>query len=148
MQAGPSVSSGRSLVAAAEAAAAEQLRQSQAERAVLVSVEFTGERRKLTTAARQARRSALAALRVEDDPDNHDIDQEHDGRDVQGREVQEDRRSAQDASRAEATNPASGSGTGTGTGTGSGINAQLGFDAALEEFQELARSAGAVVAAT
>jgi GTP-binding protein HflX len=130
------------LVAAAEAAAAEQLRQSQAERAVLVSVEFTGERRKLTAAARQARRSAWVGLRADDDQDNHDIiDQEHDGQSALN-----GRRGAQDASSAEAASL--GPGSGTGTRTGLGLDAQLGFDAALEEFQELARSAGAVVAAT
>jgi len=102
------LSSSRSLVAAAEEAAADQLRQNQAERAVLVFVEFTGERGKLTTAARQARRSALVATRT-DDPDD-----------------------VPDA----AEDPAA------------GFAPELGFEAALEEFQELARSAGAVVAAT
>jgi GTP-binding protein HflX len=60
--------SSRSLVAAAEEAAADRLRHNQAERAVLVFVEFTGERRKLTSAARQARRSALVAAQLEDVP--------------------------------------------------------------------------------
>jgi GTP-binding protein HflX len=75
-----------------------------AERAVLVSVEFTGERRKLTSAAKLARKSAavLAASAA-----NPDIETE----------------------RAPSVS-------------------DLDFDAALAEFQELARSAGAEVAAT
>jgi GTPase len=115
------VPSGRSLVAAAEAAAAEQLRQSQAERAVLVFVEFTGERRKLTTAVRQARKSALLAGGPDDSPDDwtDDLASER----VPGRA------------------PAAARDLEPGA-------AELGFEAALEEFQELARSAGATVVAT
>jgi GTPase len=78
----------------------------QAERAVLVAVEFTGERRKLTSAARLARTSAAvsAGTAVE----------AHDG-DV---------------------------------AAASKVAADLDFDASLAEFEELARSAGAEVAAT
>ena len=67
------------------------------ERAVLVAVEFTGERRRLSSAARQAREAA-ALLSGE-------------------------------------------------TGSGPGAH-ELGFEAGLAEFQELARSAGAEIAAT
>jgi GTPase len=51
----------RSLVAAQEAAAAALRGRSQDERAVLVAVEFTGDRRKLTSAARMARGAAAVA---------------------------------------------------------------------------------------
>jgi GTPase len=54
----PVKSKRRGLVAAQEAAVAEHRAQSHAERAVLVAVEFTGERRRLTSAARMARGAA------------------------------------------------------------------------------------------
>ena len=79
----------------------------QAERAVLVAVEFTGERRKLTAAARLARASAAVLAGVSSD---HDQDQD----------------SAADAK----------------------LHADRDFEASLAEFEELARSAGAEVAAT
>ena len=89
------------LVAAQEfAAAQESLRQT--ERAILVAVEFTGQRRKLSSAARLAREAA-ALLQADAD----------DGPKAEPRE-----------------------------------DAGLDFDASLAEFEELARSAGAEVAAT
>jgi GTPase len=92
----------RGLVAAQLAAAAELRAQSRAERAVLVAVEFTGERRRLTSAARMARgAAAVAAGSALDD-------------------------SGADPQRV----------------------ADLDWDASLAEFEELARSAGAEVAAT
>jgi GTPase len=123
------VPSGRSLVAAAEAAAAEQLRQSQAERAVLVFVEFTGERRKLTTAARQARKSALLAQQAASGQDDLPDDLTSDGAPGSG-----PAKAVRDLVRDQ--------------GLAAASDAELGFEAALEEFQELARSAGATVAAT
>jgi GTPase len=97
----------RSLVAAQEAAS--QLVRGgmpQAERAVLVAVEFTGERRKLTSAARLARTAAAVSAGA--------AIEAHDG-DV---------------------------------AAVSKVAADLDFDASLAEFEELARSAGAEVAAT
>jgi GTP-binding protein HflX len=86
----------------------------QAERAVLVAVEFTGERRKLTTAARLARTAAAvsAGAALEENGDQLSV---------------EPKRAA---------------------GLGVNMDAGLDFDASLAEFQELARSAGAEVAAT
>ena len=78
------------------------------ERAVLVAVEFTGERRKLTTAARLAKLSASVAARGDD-------------------RLEDD---LGDAELPEAP------------------VADLDFEASLAEFEELARSAGAEVAAT
>ena len=78
------------------------------ERAVLVAVEFTGERRKLTTAARLAKQSALAGARRADFLDDDVAEAELPGAPV----------------------------------------ADLDFEASLAEFEELARSAGAEVAAT
>jgi GTPase len=93
----------RSLVAAQEAVVRGSRNSAHAERAVLVAVEFTGERRKLTSAARMARGAAAVAA---------------------GSALDEDVR----------------------------VKAQrttdLDFEASLEEFEELARSAGAEVAAT
>ena len=80
---------------------------SHAERAVLVAVEFTGQRRKLTAAVRLARKAAAVSAGTT----------AHEGK--------------------EASSPlASAQATG------------LDFDASLAEFEELARSAGAEVAAT
>ncbi|MEO8736147.1 MAG: GTPase HflX, partial [Edaphobacter sp.] len=103
----------RSLVAAQETAlvAARNLRsaaQNNAERAVLVAVEFTGERRKLTSAVRQARKAAAVSAAV-DEPDNSG---------AEGVAKELDR------------------------------VPDLDFEASLAEFEELARSAGAEVAAT
>jgi GTP-binding protein HflX len=100
----------RSLVAA-QAASVRHAPQAhpglqQAERAVLVAVEFTGERRKLTAAARLARNAAVVSA---------------------GTLLEE-----------EGTNPVG----------ESKLAADLDFDASLAEFEELARSAGAEVAAT
>ena len=95
----------RSLVEArADSVARNSLTRSPAERAVLVAVEFTGERRKLTAAARLAKTAAAVAL-------------------GSAREV------ADPASEVRAA-------------------ADLDFDASLAEFEELARSAGAEIAAT
>jgi GTP-binding protein HflX len=97
----------RSLVAAQEAAAAPHRDRFQAERAVLVAVEFTGERRKLTSAARMARgAAAVAAGSALDDTGAQDL-------------CKQPQRAA-----------------------------VLDWDASLAEFEELARSAGAEVAAT
>jgi GTPase len=97
----------RSLVAAQDAA----LRVArggipQAERAVLVAVEFTGARRKLTAAARLARTAAAVSAGTALDA--------HDGE----------------------------------LASAPKLAADLDFDASLAEFEELARSAGAEVAAT
>jgi GTPase len=97
----------RSLVAAQEAAS--QLARGGtplAERAVLVAVEFTGERRKLTSAARLARTAASVSAGAGIEARNGDV------------------------------------------AAASKVAADLDFDASLEEFEELARSAGAEVAAT
>jgi GTP-binding protein HflX len=95
----------RSLVAAQEAAAATQRSHSQShgERAVLVAVEFTGERRKLTSAAKMARGAAAVAA----------------GSALDDNEPQEPAKVV-----------------------------DLDFEASLDEFEELARSAGAEVVAT
>jgi GTP-binding protein HflX len=98
----------RSLVAAhREAVRQGESNLSKAERAVLVAVEFTGERRKLTAAARVARNAAAVSA---------------------GTALTE----GQDLSVSAATQQ----------------TADLDFDASLAEFEELARSAGAEVAAT
>jgi GTPase len=100
----------RSLVAAQEAAAHRA--QPHAERAVLVAVEFTGERRKLTAAARMARgAAAVAAGTALDDSSAENF---------------RDDSFSPDPQRV----------------------ADLDWDASLAEFEELARSAGAEVAAT
>ena len=78
-----------------------------AERAVLVAVEFTGERRKLSSAARLAKRSAAVLAAA----------------------------AAADAGAAEGDSPVDGV-------------RDLDFAASLAEFEELARSAGAEIAAT
>jgi GTP-binding protein HflX len=97
----------RSLVAAHEAASRfARGGMPQAERAVLVAVEFTGERRKLTAAARLARTAAAVSAGT--------AFEAHEG----------------DVSAAPK------------------VAADLDFDASLAEFEELARSAGAEVAAT
>jgi GTP-binding protein HflX len=92
----------RSLVAAQEAAVRSRS-SPHAERAVLVAVEFTGERRKLTSAARMARGAAAV-----------------------GAGFALDERAPGEAHRV----------------------TDLDFEASLDEFEELARSAGAEVAAT
>jgi GTPase len=100
----------RTLVEAQEAAEAAQGKRRSvhhAERAILVAVEFTGERRKLTNAARMARKSAaVSAGSALDDGEAEAI-------------AKEPRKLA-----------------------------DLDFEASLAEFEELARSAGAEVAAT
>jgi GTP-binding protein HflX len=99
----------RSLVEAQEAAThrASISVPSRGERAVLVAVEFTGQRRKLTSAARMARgAAAIAAGSALDDGGAEDL-----------------RRDPENA-------------------------ADLDWEASLAEFEELARSAGAEVAAT
>jgi GTP-binding protein HflX len=97
----------RGLVAAQEHAASLSAHRNlpQAERAVLVAVEFTGERRKLTTAARLARTAAAVSAGT-----------------------------VFEASAEAALEPRQA--------------ADLDFDASLAEFEELARSTGAEVAAT
>ena len=97
----------RGLVAAQQAVARpEQRGLPQAERAVLVAVEFTGERRKLTAAARLARTAATVSAGT----------------------------SLQDHGESRSTEPKRAP--------------DLDFEASLAEFEELARSAGAEVAAT
>ncbi len=97
----------RRSLAAAQAAASRQAQRGlpQAERAVLVAVEFTGERRKLTAAARLARNAAAVSSGTLLEPDHV-------------HQFAEPKRAA-----------------------------DLDFDASLAEFEELARSAGAEVAA-
>lgn len=96
----------KSLVEAREAAVARE-RSKHAERAVLVAVEFTGERRRLTSAARQAKKSAQLTAGME-------------AAETQVKEA----------------------------GTPDVHAPDLDFEASLQEFAELARSAGAEVAAT
>jgi GTPase len=97
----------RGLVAAQQAVARpEQRGLPQAERAVLVAVEFTGERRKLTAAARLARTAATVSA----------------GTSLENR--------------------------GESPSTEPKRAPDLDFEASLAEFEELARSAGAEVAAT
>jgi GTPase len=97
----------RSLVAAHEAAAAALRGPSQAERAVLVAVEFTGDRRKLTSAARLARGAAAVAAGSALDEGGAENLRNH-----------------------------------------AKLAVDLDWDASLAEFEELARSAGAEIAAT
>lgn len=96
--------------------------QHRTERVVLVAVEFTGQRRKLTTAMQQARR----AVEVSANAAGHDGPLENSA-EIGGR----------DATSSELTSARK---------TGSGLD--LDFDASIAEFEELARSAGAEVAAT
>jgi GTP-binding protein HflX len=101
----------RSLVAAQAAAVRHVQRgQPQAEHAVLVAVEFTGERRKLTAAARLARNAAAVSSGTALESNGERLSTE--------RKTAEPKRAA-----------------------------DLDFDASLTEFEELARSAGAEVAA-
>ncbi len=97
-------------MAAAEAAAIEAGRRTGAERAVLVVVEFTGERRRLSSAAQMARKAAAVPV--------------GDFYLGEGEQVA----AAAAVSAADARD--------------------LDFEASLEEFEELVRSAGAEVAAT
>ena len=98
----------RSLVAAQEASVRQAHRSlPHAERAVLVAVEFTGERRKLTAAVRLARKAAEVSA---------------------GTAAEDAKETSSPSEPARATD--------------------LDFDASLAEFEELARSAGAEVAAT
>ena len=105
----------RSLVGA-QAAAAEAARNPCAERAILVAVEFTAQRRRLTPAAQMARKAAAVSAGTvgADILDNDDSDVAAGGR----------QRSATKEV------------------------ADLDFEASLQEFEELARSAGAEIAAT
>jgi GTPase len=98
----------KSLVAAQEAAVRQAQRGlPQAERAVLVAVEFTGERRKLTAAVRLARKAAAVSAGAAFHTESAE-------------------RTSAETKR----------------------EADLDFNASLAEFEELARSAGAEVAAT
>jgi GTP-binding protein HflX len=104
------------VVEAQEAAAADRhflTARVPAERAVLVAVEFTGERRKLTTAARMARKAAAVTAGAS-------------GLDEIEAEIEAE------SVAVEAPPPPT----------------DLDFEASLAEFEELARSAGAEVAAT
>jgi GTP-binding protein HflX len=96
---------GRRSLVAAQQASSSAVRQP-AERAILVAVEFTGARRKLTSAARLARKAAAVSAADGDVEDSENAVAE--------------------------PSPI----------------ADLDFDASLAEFEELARSAGAEVAAT
>lgn len=89
------------------------------ERAVLVAVEFTGARRKLTSVATQARKAALLAETVPDFLEEFGERGPGDG-------------SENEFAQSEPSSEVS----------------ELDFDASLAEFEELARSAGAEVAAT
>jgi GTP-binding protein HflX len=95
----------RSLVEAQAATHSAQDGRSHAERAVLVAVEFTGQRRKLPEAARMARGAAAVSAGTAFDDE------------------EKPRRESQNAT-------------------------DLDFEASLAEFEELARSAGAEIAAT
>jgi GTP-binding protein HflX len=109
-----SKSARQSLVEAHVLATGESLvhNRNHVERAVLVAVEFTGGRRKVTTAAAQARKAAAVVA----------------GTALEQPLVDDDKA---------LFDPKSGS-----------QNADLDFDASLAEFEELARSAGAEIAAT
>src|ERR1700677_5418101 len=97
----------RSLVTAQEAAFAARRDRPQTERAVLVAVEFTGDRRKLTSAARLARGAAAVAAGSALDEGGAENLRNH-----------------------------------------AKLAVDLDWDASLAEFEELARSAGAEIAAT
>jgi GTP-binding protein HflX len=106
-----------SLIAAQQAAIEAALRPHR-ERAVLVAVEFTGQRRKLTAAAQLARKAAAVSAGVED-----------------AAMLAGDVRDPVDSSAGKSRSPVS-------------EVADLDFEASLAEFEELARSAGAEVVAT
>ncbi|WP_255551553.1 GTPase HflX [Granulicella sp. dw_53] len=122
----------RSLVARHEAAAREtaaSANRPHAERAVLVAVEFTAQRRNLTAAAQLARRSAAVSLDTSgfldrNEPEEWNADPE-DGVSPPKRQTARPGKDSAEPSLAD-----------------------LDFDASLAEFEELARSAGAEVAAT
>jgi GTPase len=135
---------GRSLVEQQEAAAKAALaaRLSGVERAVLVAVEFTAQRRKLTGAAQLARKAAaVSAGLVTDDPFdgmvpegwaaafNGDVAAEQESR----RSAERFKQAAGESLKQIAAEPSA---------------ADLDFEASLAEFEELALSAGAEIAAT
>jgi GTP-binding protein HflX len=105
----------RSLVAAQVAANEAAAHSAHGERAVLVAVEFTGQRRKLTAAAQMARKAAAVSAGA-----------------VVSDVYDDEAEAAQAETARSATSEA----------------ADLDFEASLAEFEELARSAGAEVAAT
>lgn len=145
----------RSLVAAQVAAdqnaATAAPHQHNIERAVLVAVEFTAQRRKLTGSAQLARKAAAVASRAEMTADDFDpldvLDDEYRGQ-VGAEQVGAEQVPNQQAS---ANQPAS---AGDARGGGARLSAappraaDLDFEAALAEFEELARSAGAEIGAT
>ncbi|MGP8260944.1 MAG: GTPase HflX [Acidobacteriaceae bacterium] len=108
--------------AAARAAASQGRATAGQELAVLVAVEFAGQRRRLTAAARQARDAAA----VSSDGESTEM----------GAEVDQGSSAPYEPSSA------------TGGETDRGTAGELDFDASLAEFEELARSAGARIAAT
>jgi GTPase len=143
------------LVAAQEAAARKAVarpdgRPNHAERAVLVAVEFTAQRRKLTAAAQMAKKAAAVVasdLREDDELDGEvpkgweEAFGGHVGAEVPTRETVAKvavARAGRKSGAAVVTRPAA----------GEPRVADLDFEAGLAEFEELARSAGAEIAAT
>jgi GTP-binding protein HflX len=102
-------------MAAARASASQGRVTAGQEFAVLVAVEFAGQRRRLTAAARLARDAATVLSDVESSATGAGVDEES---------------------------------SATGGETDRGMAGELDFDASLAEFEELARSAGARIAAT
>jgi GTP-binding protein HflX len=125
-QAGAGKPARRSLVARHEAAAREAAataHRPRAERAVLVAVEFTAQRRRLTAAQQLARKAAVVSAGGVglDEPSGEEWDLAFGDQAASGK------------AKAAAAEPSV---------------ADLDFEASLKEFEELARSAGAEVAAT
>jgi GTP-binding protein HflX len=133
-QAGAGQPARRSLVARHEAAAREAAlaaHRPRPEQAVLVAVEFTAQRRKLTAAAQLARKAAAVSAGMAGGvgPDEH-----------QGEEWEFAFGGDASPGKARSGKP--------GRGAAEPSAADLDFEASLGEFEELARSAGAEVAAT
>lgn len=122
----------RSLVELQEAAkaAARAAGRSGAEQAVLVAVEFTSQRRKLTPAVQQARKAAAVSARF----DSGAVGEEDEGGYLSDID--------------ESDGSLNGSLGGSLNDGGANDGASLDFEAALAEFKELALSAGAEIAAT
>jgi GTP-binding protein HflX len=143
----------RSLVARHEAAlrdAAAEAHRPSAEQAVLVAVEFTAQRRRPTAAAQSARRSAAVSFgqgRRLDAQDHFDLDahpQSDPGRDLYSESDSDDWQAGL-VDQVFGSRPDAPPGQ---PARSEASVADLDFEAALDEFKELARSAGAEVAAT
>jgi GTPase len=133
-QAGAGQPARRSLVARHQAAAREAAlaaHRPRAERAVLVAVEFTAQRRKLTAAAQLARKAAAVSAGM-----------------VGGVELEAHEGEEWEFAFADDVSPGRARSGKPGTGAVEPSAADLDFEASLAEFEELARSAGAEVAAT